>query len=58
MDNNQKIYTREEEDAAMKVIMDQIAKEERLNLIEYYISVSALGLIMLGLGFMLGSVFV
>ena len=50
--------TKEEEDKEMKVIFDQIAKEERLNLIEYYISVSALGLIMFGLGFMLASIFV
>ena len=50
--------TKEEKDEALKAIFDQLDKEERLNLIEYYISVSALGLSMFGLGFILASIFV
>ena len=57
MENNRP-YTREEEDAAMKVLMKQLEKEERIAVIEYYISVSVLGLTMLGFGYMLGRVFV
>lgn len=57
MENNRP-YTREEEDAAMKVLMKQLEKEERIAVIEYYISISVLGLTMLGFGYMLGRIFV
>lgn len=51
------LMTREEEDKAMKVLMDQLAKEERIAVIEYYISVFFLSLISIGFGAMMGSAF-
>lgn len=52
-----KKYNKAQEDRMMKVLMERIEKEERIAVIEWYISVFFLSLIMVGLGSIIGKIF-